>query len=100
VAASFEILPTSTPLKQSSFFGDEIPNGDPMLKEALAVVRSEGKASISMLQRKLRVGYNRAARLIDALEEQKIIGPQEPGVQLREVLDYGEVEETIEEETG
>jgi len=43
-----------------------------------------------MLQRRLRVGYNRAARLIDALEEQKIIGPQEPGSQVREVLDYGD----------
>ncbi len=47
------------------------------------------RASISMLQRRLRMGYNRAARLMDALEEQKIIGPQEPGAQTREVLDYG-----------
>mgnify|MGYP003829848659 CR=1 FL=1 len=68
-------------------------DGDPMLKEAIAVVRREGKASISMLQRRLRVGYNRAARLIDTLEEQKIIGPQQPGLQVREVLDFGKSEE-------
>ena len=100
VAASFELLPPSTPLKQGSFFGDEISSGDPMLKDAIEVVRKKGGASISMLQQKLRVGYNRAARLIDTLEEQKIIGPQEPGSQLREVLDYGEVEQVVEEETG
>jgi S-DNA-T family DNA segregation ATPase FtsK/SpoIIIE len=96
--ASFDMLPTGVPLKQTSIFGDELPEGDPMLKDAMGVVRREGKASISMLQRRLRVGYNRAARLIDALEEQKIIGPQQPGLQVREVLDYGEESsETIED---
>ena len=88
--ATFDVIPSGTPLKQGSFFGDDAQAGDPMLKEATEVVRREGKASISMLQRRLRVGYNRAARLIDALEEQKIISPQEPGSQVREVLDYGE----------
>jgi len=88
--ATFDVIPSGTPLKQGSFFGDDAQADDPMLKEATEVVRREGKASISMLQRRLRVGYNRAARLIDALEEQKIISPQEPGSQVREVLDYGE----------
>ncbi len=88
--ASLEMLPSGIPLKQGSFFGDDLQGGDPMLKDAIEVVRREGKASISMLQRRLRVGYNRAARLIDALEEQKIIGPQQTGMQVREVLDYGE----------
>ena len=96
--ASFDMLPTGVALKQTSFFGDDLPEGDPMLKDAMGVVRREGKASISMLQRRLRVGYNRAARLIDALEEQKIIGPQQPGLQVREVLDYGEESsETVED---
>jgi len=54
------------------------------------VVRKDGKASISLLQRRLRVGYNRAARLIDTLEDQHIIGPQQSGSQVREILDYGE----------
>ncbi|HPS42788.1 MAG TPA: DNA translocase FtsK, partial [Anaerolineaceae bacterium] len=87
---SFEMLPAGTPLKQGSFFGDPSLDGDPMVKEAIAVVRSSGKASVSMLQRHLRVGYNRAARLIDTLEDMKIIGPQEAGMQLRQVLDYGD----------
>lgn len=100
--ATFDVIPSGTPLKQGSFFGDDPQAGDPMLKEAIEVVRREGKASISMLQRRLRVGYNRAARLVDALEEQKIIGPQEPGSQVREVLDYGDapVEETPVEESS
>jgi len=87
--ATFDIQ-AGTPFKQTSFFGDENQSGDPLLQDAIEVVRREGKASISMLQRRLRVGYNRAARLIDSLEEQKIIGPQPPGSQVREVLDYGE----------
>jgi S-DNA-T family DNA segregation ATPase FtsK/SpoIIIE len=73
--ASFEMLPNGTPLKQGSFWeegGDS--NGDPMIKDAIGVVRREGKASISMLQRRLRVGYTRAARMIDTLEERGIIG--------------------------
>ena len=88
--ASFDMLPTGTPLKQGSFW-EESPEGndDPMLKDATSVVRREGKASISMLQRRLRVGYTRAARLIDTLEERGIVGPQQSGSQVREVLDYG-----------
>lgn len=93
--ATFDVIPSGTPLKQGSFFGEDLPSGDPMLKEATEVVRREGKASISMLQRRLRIGYNRAARLIDSLEEQKIIGPQQTGSQVRDVLDFGE--ETVEE---
>jgi S-DNA-T family DNA segregation ATPase FtsK/SpoIIIE len=88
--ATFDVIPSGTPLRQTSFFGEDPRSGDPMLQKAADVVRKEGKASISMLQRKLQVGYNRAARLIDTLEEQKIIGPQQPGLQVREVLDYGE----------
>ena len=100
--ATFDVIPSGTPLKQGSFFGDDSDRGDPILNQAIDVVRKEGKASISLLQRRLRIGYNRAARLIDTLEEQKIIGPQEPGLQVREVLDYGDapVEETTEEESS
>jgi S-DNA-T family DNA segregation ATPase FtsK/SpoIIIE len=56
--------------------GDE-GEGDPLLDKALEVVREHGTASASMLQRKLRVGYNRAARLIEQLEEEGIIGPSQ-----------------------
>ena len=54
--------------------------------EAVEVVRKTGQASISMLQRKLRVGYNRAARMIEAMEIEGIVGPSD-GVRPREV--YG-----------
>jgi S-DNA-T family DNA segregation ATPase FtsK/SpoIIIE len=83
-------LPLNAPLKQDALFGNGEKPGDPILAEATKIVREEGKASISMLQRKLRVGYTRAARLIDALEEQGIIGPAQPTSQVREVLDMGE----------
>jgi len=42
-----------------------------------------------MLQRRMRIGYTRAARLIDAMEEKGIVGPVQPNTQVREVLDYG-----------
>jgi S-DNA-T family DNA segregation ATPase FtsK/SpoIIIE len=90
INATFDVIPSGTSFKQGTFFGDDSDRGDPILSQAIDVVRKEGKASISLLQRRLRIGYNRAARLIDTLEEQKIIGPQEPGLQVREVLDYGE----------
>ena len=48
------------------------------------------KASISLLQRRLRIGYTRAARLIDVLEEKGIIGPAESGAKPREVINFGQ----------
>ncbi|MEN6414239.1 MAG: DNA translocase FtsK, partial [Veillonellales bacterium] len=84
-------VPGGVPLKQGALFGDsDGQQADPMLKEAVELVRREGRASISMLQRRLRVGYTRAARLIDSMEDQGIIGPQVIGSQVREVLDYGQ----------
>jgi S-DNA-T family DNA segregation ATPase FtsK/SpoIIIE len=83
-------LPLNAPLKQDPLWEDENGQaGDPILPEAIKIVREEGKASISMLQRKLRIGYTRSARLIDQLEERGIIGPSIPTSQVREVLDYG-----------
>jgi S-DNA-T family DNA segregation ATPase FtsK/SpoIIIE len=52
---------------------------DELLEKAVEVVREHGKASVSLLQRRLRIGYARAARLIDDLEEQGIIGADEGG---------------------
>jgi len=48
---------------------------DPLLEQAIEIVRRQGTASASMLQRRLRIGYNRAARLIESMEEQGLIGP-------------------------
>ena len=58
---------------------------DPLFEQALGVVRQQGTASASMLQRRLRVGYNRAARLIERMEDEGIIGPAD-GIRGRPVL--------------
>jgi DNA segregation ATPase FtsK/SpoIIIE, S-DNA-T family len=99
-------MPLNAPLKQGPLFDNgEKSTGDPILADAIKIVREEGKASISMLQRKLRIGYTRAARLVDSLEEQGIIGPSQPTSQVREVLDMGnennaETGNKIDGETG
>ena len=59
---------------------------DELLQEAIALVRRHERASISFLQRKLRIGYPRAARLMDQLEELGIVGPDEGGGRSRKVL--------------
>jgi len=58
---------------------------DPLYEEAKRVVIEARKASASLLQRRLRVGYARAARLIDMLEERGVVGPGE-GAKPREIL--------------
>jgi S-DNA-T family DNA segregation ATPase FtsK/SpoIIIE len=58
---------------------------DPLFEEAKRVAREAGKLSASLLQRRLRVGYARAARILDMLEAAGVIGPQE-GNKPREVL--------------
>jgi len=60
--------------------------GDALLRDAIREVRSAGKASASFLQRRLSVGYARAARILDIMEEQGVVGPGE-GAKPREV--YG-----------
>jgi len=59
---------------------------DELLEKAIAEVRNQGRASVSLLQRRLRIGYARAARLIDEMEEQGIIGPDEGGGRARPIL--------------
>jgi S-DNA-T family DNA segregation ATPase FtsK/SpoIIIE len=58
---------------------------DDMMKDAVRVVIEGRKASTSLLQRRLRIGYGRAARLIETMEEQGIVGPAD-GARPREVL--------------
>jgi S-DNA-T family DNA segregation ATPase FtsK/SpoIIIE len=50
---------------------------DPLYDQAVEFVQNQGKASISMIQRQLRIGFNRAARFIEQMEQDGIIGPQE-----------------------
>ncbi|HSW75383.1 MAG TPA: DNA translocase FtsK 4TM domain-containing protein [Candidatus Saccharimonadales bacterium] len=76
---------------------------DDMWKDAVKVVIEGGKASTSLLQRRLRIGYGRAARLIETMEEQGIVGPAD-GSRPREVLvsslDEVFAETPIQEESG
>ncbi len=59
---------------------------DPMLEDAIALVVDAGEASASLIQRRLGLGYPRAARLIDLMHELGIIGPARPGGRTRRVL--------------
>jgi S-DNA-T family DNA segregation ATPase FtsK/SpoIIIE len=66
--------------------GREEEPTDECYEEAVQCVIDAGFASISMLQRHLRVGYNRAARMVDAMEREGVIGPSTGGSARREVL--------------
>ncbi|RLC74041.1 MAG: DNA translocase FtsK [Chloroflexi bacterium] len=65
------------------------PDQDDLIEEAIALVQRTGSASASLLQRRMRIGYPRAARLIDQLEEMGIVGPPEAGGKARRVLRSG-----------
>ena len=65
--------------------GGDDGDGDDMFPQALEVLRATKRASTSMLQRRLRIGYNRAARLMEELEDRGIVGP-ENGASPREIL--------------
>ena len=71
---------------------DDVDNDDPLYNDVVEFVVSTGKASASLLQRRFKIGYNRAARLVDELEERGIVGPQQ-GSKPREVLYKVEDEE-------
>jgi S-DNA-T family DNA segregation ATPase FtsK/SpoIIIE len=80
--------------KRKELFEDEL------MPEAIAMVRQLNKASTSLLQRRFRIGYTRAARMIDAMEEMNIIGPPTGTSKAREVMpwqdDNGEPESESE----
>ena len=92
---AIDLWPAHVPLKQGELWDTE--GGDPLLSEAIDLVRREGRASVTMLQRRLRIGYTRAARLIDAMEEKGILSPALPNSPVREVLDYGPAAPPAEE---
>jgi S-DNA-T family DNA segregation ATPase FtsK/SpoIIIE len=71
--------------KQKTGLPEDGPSDDPMLQSAIAVVVEAGQASTSLLQRKLRLGYARASRIMDEMEARGIIGPYE-GAKPRPVL--------------
>jgi S-DNA-T family DNA segregation ATPase FtsK/SpoIIIE len=86
-----DAIPRGIPLKQMPMWeeAEEEQDSDPLYDEAVDLVRRQGRASISMLQRRLRIGYTRAARLIEDMEERGIVSAPQTGSQIREVLDYG-----------
>ncbi len=95
-----ETIPDGSPLTQAPLWHElekDNEDLDELFGEGVAIVREMRRASISLLQRRLRIGYTRAARMIDQMEEQGIIGPAQRGSQPREVLDYGEVDLPVEE---
>jgi S-DNA-T family DNA segregation ATPase FtsK/SpoIIIE len=77
--------------QQSAAVKEEVEDDDQLLDEAITLVKREKRASTTLLQRRLRIGYVRAARLMDALEERGIVGPVESAGLGREVLSEKEV---------
>ncbi len=77
-----EIPPWEEMLKREEVLADK----DDLIMKAVAIVRETQRCSASMLQRRLRVGYPRAARLVDELEEMGVVGPSQGGGREREVL--------------
>jgi len=70
--------------EESGDFNGE-PGNDPLFARALEVVVGQGKASASYIQRRLKVGYNRAARLVEEMEMRGIVGPAQ-GSKAREII--------------
>ena len=70
---------------------------DPDIKEAVRIVRAENAASASLLQRQMSIGYAKAARLLEQLEELGVVGPVN-GTQTREGLPYDEPDDLDGEE--
>ena len=95
----------STTMKQRPLWPDMEPattqdEQDPLLEDALALVLESQRASVSFLQRRLRIGYSRAGRLVDILEAKGIIGPATGTSKAREVLVQPDGQESVQEESN
>lgn len=77
---------------------DSGEDSDELLSDAISLVVKSGQASVSMLQRRFRIGYNRAARIMDMMEARGIVAPQD-GSRPRQVLMSEEELEALREET-
>ena len=78
-------------------FGED-DEADELLADAIECVVMQGQASVSMLQRRFRIGYNRAARIVDEMEARGIVGPQD-GSRPRQVLMTEEELQQLKEDT-
>jgi S-DNA-T family DNA segregation ATPase FtsK/SpoIIIE len=81
---SDEMMPTANAANDEGL-GRETEDLDEYYDEAVALVRKQKSASVSMLQRRFRIGYNRAARIVDQMEANGVVGPSE-GSKPRKVL--------------
>ena len=75
--------------------GDFDPDEDPLLERAIDIVVQTQTASVSLFQRRLRVGYTRAGRLIDMLERRGIISGYEGSKPRRVLVSEGELERVV-----
>lgn len=80
-----------------SDWGDDV---DDKFDEAVEIVQSIGKASASLLQRKLKIGYAKAARIIDQMEEKHLIGPPAYGSKARDIIMGGGTSDLPEDNYG
>jgi S-DNA-T family DNA segregation ATPase FtsK/SpoIIIE len=80
--------------------GDGQSERDGLVEQAIELIRRTGRASPTLLQRRLRIGYPRAARLIDELEEMGIVGPNPGGGREREVLISRDADTEIADENA
>jgi DNA translocase FtsK len=87
--------------EQEKIFNYKNQEKDELFEEAAKLVISSRQASVSMLQRRLRLGYSRAARLIDMMEEQGIVGAFR-GSKAREILveNWDDIAASLDDEAG
>jgi S-DNA-T family DNA segregation ATPase FtsK/SpoIIIE len=82
---NYEVLPSSLSLSDGADDSGESEPDDELFEQAVKLVVSGGGASTSMLQRRFKIGYTRAARLVDLMEQRGIVGPLD-GAKPRDVL--------------
>jgi S-DNA-T family DNA segregation ATPase FtsK/SpoIIIE len=85
-AADPNAQPEEAPWEALIGTGENGEDGDKLVEQAIKIVRASQRASTSLIQRRLRIGYPRAARLMDELEELGVVGPSMGGGREREVL--------------
>ena len=86
--------PHDVQVEEGEFDGEFDPDEDPLLDKAIEIVVQTQTASVSLIQRRLRVGYTRAGRLIDMLERRGIISSYEGSKPRRVLVDANDLAQT------